>query len=539
MKNYLRSFLVLMFLSSMLFSFGQGLENFNNFVGSSGTYSNGSFIGQDGSTWNFTQCRSDKPIVAPSPCLGKGRNPTATVVSGLINNGCGTLSFDYKQGFSSAVNLNVYVNNVLVGNVTSPGGNGDTTTIRNSGALAVNVPGGFTIKFKQADSLLSGQVSVDNVTWTAFGGGPLPEPTNYPTNFATSTAPFTINLSWTDATGGQAPNGYLVLGSDQNNIVAPVDGTPVANDPALSDGHGTLNVIQGVQNCSFGNLPSNKPFYFKIYPYTNSGNLINYKTDGTAPSATATTSNTVIIDSVHFTNYTFGNWTAKNVTGAQVWAVDSIHGVNQTPCAKMSGYATISNENEDWFISKSMNFNLYNNENLTFMSAYKYTGPALECLLSNDYDGVGNPGDFTWVPLTAAWSTGNWVWAPSGNINISGYSGTNIHIGFKYSSTTTESSTWELDDIIITGDLIIGMDDQSKDAGFRISPNPAKENCTLFFPDKTSKQISVVNLTGQTLVSQQTSEKTVSLNLTGMPSGLYLVRVTVGNSTGVEKLIVR
>jgi hypothetical protein len=539
MKNHLRLLLVLMLVSTVLFSFGQGLENFNNYAGTSGTYSNGSFIGQDGSTWNYTQCRSDKPIVAPSPCLGKGRNPIANVVSGLINNGCGTLSFDYKQGFSSAVNLNVYVNNVLVGNVTSPGGNGDTTTIRNSGPLAVNVPGGFTIKFKQADSLLSGQVSIDNVTWTAFGGGPLPEPTNYPANFASSTAPFTINLSWTDATGGQAPNGYLVLGSDQNNIVAPVDGTPVPNDPNLADGHGALNVIQGVQNCSFGNLPSNKQFFFKIYPYTNSGNLINYKTDGTAPSVAATTTNTVIIDSVHFTNYTFGNWIAKNVTGDQVWTIDSIHGVNQTPCVKMSGYASVSNENEDWFISKSMNFNLYNNENLTFMSAYKYTGPALQCLISNDYDGVGNPGDFTWVPLTATWSTGNWVWTPSGNVNISGYSGTNIHIGFKYNSTTTESSTWELDDIIITGDLIIGMVDHKLSPEFRVSPNPAKEHCTLFFADNESKQITLLDMLGQSVINLQTSDKIVSLNLSGIPAGLYLVQVNNGNATGVQKLIIR
>ncbi len=540
MKKKLLSFFVIMIFSSMALTFGQGLENFNNYAGSSGTYSDGSFTGQDGSTWTYLQCRSDKPIVSPSPCLGKGRNPTAKVLSGSLTNGCGTLSFDYKQGFSSAVNLNVFVNGVLVGNVTSPGGNGDTMTVRNSGALAVNVPGNFTILFKQADSLLSGQVTVDNVTWTAFGGGPQPEPTNYPTNFAATTAPFTINLSWTDAAGGQLPSSYLIKASDQNNITAPVDGTPVPNDPNLADGTGALNVVQGIQHGSFGNLPSNKQYFFKIFPYTNSGNLINYKTDGTAPATSATTTNTVIIDSVHFTQYNFGNWTAKNIIGEQVWVIDSIHGVNQGACAKISGFAnSVSNINEDWFISKAMNFNLYNNENLTFMSAYKYTGPPLQCLISNNYDGVGNPGDFSWLPLTATWSSGNWVWTPSGNINISGVSGPAVYVAFKYTSTATESSTWELDDIVITGDLIIGVDEHQQAANFSIQPNPAQARTTLVFPGTQEKRIQVLTLMGQNVMETTTSVRNFTLDLGNFNTGIYFVKVTVGQATTIQKLIVR
>ena len=306
-----------LFMVAGLFAIGQGLENFNNYAGTSGTYSSGTFVGQDGSTWTYSNCRSDRAIAAPSPCLGKARNPTAMVLSGNLNGGCGTLSFDYKQGFSTAVNLNVFVNGLLVGNVVSPGGTGDTSVVHNSGPFTVNAPGVFTLLFKQADSIASGQVTIDNVTWTGYTGSALPEPTNYPTNFTTALAPFTINLSWTDATGAQLPGAYLILASDQNNIVAPVDGTAVSNDPNLADGHGALNVLQGVQHATFGNLPSNKQYYFKIYPYTNSGSLINYKTNGTPPYATATTSNTVIIDSIHFTNYTFQNWILKSIVGAQ------------------------------------------------------------------------------------------------------------------------------------------------------------------------------------------------------------------------------
>lgn len=540
MKKQLLSFLVVFTITSLAWVYGQGLENFNNYVGTSGTYSDGTFIGQDGSTWIYSQCRRDRAIVDPSPCLGKGRNPTAKVVSGLLGNGCGTISFDYKQGFSSAVNLNVYVNGALVGNVTSPGGNGDTSTVRNSGPIAVNVPGSFTLMFKQADSLTSGQVTIDNINWTAFGGGPLPEPTNYPTNFAGNTAPFSVLLSWIDATGGQVPSSYLILGSDQNNIANPVDGTPVTNDPNLADGTGALNVIQGVQSATFGNLPSNKQYFFKIFPYTNSGTLINYKTDGSAPFVSVVTSNTVIIDSVHFTNYTMGNWQAKNVIGEQVWMVDSIHGVNGTPCIKMSGFAnSVSNVNEDWFISKALNFNMYNNERLNFQSAYKYTGPALECLISNDYDGQGNPGDFAWTPLTATWSAGNWVWTPSGNINVSMVNGTAVYIGFKYTSTATESSTWELDDIIITGDVIIGLDESKSIEGFAIRPNPAAGECTLQFGTSADRTVELLSMTGVTLTRTATGNQSLTLDLEGFAPGLYFVRVSSGKYSKTEKLVIR
>jgi len=541
MKKQLLSFILMILIVSASTAFGQGLENFNNYVGTSGTYSNGTFIGQDGSTWSYTQCRSDRAIVAPSPCMGKARNPTARVVSGTLLNGCGTLSFDYKQGFSTAVNLNVLVNDLVVGNVTSPGGTGDTANVHNSGPIIVNASGSFVLMFKQADSLTSGQVTIDNVTWTANSGGPDPEPTNYPTGFTASNAPFTINLSWTDATGTQLPLAYLILASDQNNIVNPVDGTPVANDPNLADGTGALNVLQGVQAASFGNLPPNHPYYFKIFPYTNSGSLVDYKTDGDPPSAAITTTNTVVIDSIHFTDKTFSNWIVRNVTGAQVWSIDSIH-LAGNPFASMSGYAGSSNENEDWLITPAMNFNNYTNEALTFISAYKYSGPALEALISNDYDGVTNPGDFTWNALTANWSTGNFVWAPSGTVNVSGTNGTQVYIGFKYTSNAVESSTWELDDIIITGDLIIGLPEKSAvDAGFSVLPNPAAGKCMLRFSHDGIKDIRITSVIGNTVMEASTGTKNFSLNLGSLTPGMYFVRVSIPGSdaTQVRKLIVQ
>ena len=529
--------LSIIFLVSGFWAIGQGNENFNNYPETANAYHNGTFTGMDGSTWTYSQCRGDSVIIAPSPTFGKARNPTSKVLSGLLQNGCGTLQFDYKQPFTTPVNMNVYVNGLLVKNVTSTA----QGVLNNSGPIVVNAPGAFTLLFKQADSTTSGQATIDNIIWTSYNGGPIPEPTNYPTSFTATPSPFTINLAWTDATGAQLPVAYIILASDQNNIVAPVDGTPVPDDANLADGHGALNILQGVQHASFGNLPASKQYYFKIFPYTNSGALINYKTDGTAPSASATTANTVIIDSIHFTNKTFSNWIVKNITGAEVWGIDTIHLANN-PFASMSGYAGAAHVNEDWLISPSMNFNNYTNEVLTFVSAYKYTGAPLEALISNDYDGVTNPGDFTWVPLTATWSAGNFVWTPSGPINVSGTSGAHVYIGFKYTSDATAASTWELDDIVITGDLIIGINEKAAiDGGFSVSPNPASSKCSLRFNNEGNKEIRVISVIGSTVMETSTDQMNYTLNLNSLSAGIYFVQVSVpgAKTVQVRKLIIQ
>ena len=186
----------------------------------------------------------------------------------------------------------------------------------------------FEVRVYKQDGNFGGMVYYDDFSMTAAGASP--EPTNYPTNFMAEAAGIGINLTWTDATGAQLPGAYLVLASDEDNITAPVDGTPVADDTDLSDGSGALNIGYGNEACMFGNLDANTTYYFAIYPYTNGGAAIDFKNDGTAPSASATTADVTIIESENF-DEGWGNWTRVNVNGAQEWEIDDIHGVGDTP----------------------------------------------------------------------------------------------------------------------------------------------------------------------------------------------------------------
>ena len=51
----------------------------------------------------------------------------------------------------------------------------------------------------------------------------------------------------------------------------------------------TAHVLQGTQSATFSGLDANATYYFKIYPYSNSGVNINYKIDGSVPTTSLTT----------------------------------------------------------------------------------------------------------------------------------------------------------------------------------------------------------------------------------------------------------
>jgi hypothetical protein len=377
----------------------------------------------------------------------------------------------------------------------------------------------------------------------SLSGTPDPEPTNYPTNFTATPTAFTINLNWTDASGTQLPSKYLILASEEDNIDLPVDGVPEPDDPNLADGTGALNIAYGVQACQFGNLQSNKQFFFKIFPYTNAGSNINYKTNGVPPAASAKTPNSVIINYENFNDTTFGSWSQKSIIGDTTWTVRGTYGVGGSCYANVTGYmgSGIYAQNEDWLISPSMNFNLYTDEELTFQSAMKYTGPALEPLISNNYDGTSNPNNSTWTPLNAILSPGNFAWTPSGAVDVSGINGTNIHIAFKFTCTDTESATWEVDEVLTTGILIVGIPQATNNKEFRIVPNPSHGRFNVMFGDNSQKEIQIISVIGNEIFKANTSLTNFDVNITDLVSGIYFVRVIYPETSVImiKKIIIQ
>jgi len=284
------------------------------------------------------------------------------------------------------------------------------------------------------------------------------EPSNYPADFTATATGITIMLDWTDAVGTQIPDAYLIRISDQDNITAPTDGVAVEDDTDLSDGTGGINVDYGQESCTFYRLEETTDYYFKIYPYTNSGNGINFKTDGSAPSANDETQS--IINVNDFESNTFGTWDTVSLASVKNWSVYSGNGAYGTQYyANMNGYQTSGDVLEDdWLISPSLNLDVYTDEKMIFFTYWQYSTETDELKLkySTDYTS-GDPSAATWFELTFTKSPVAFTWVPSGFIDLSSISGNNVHIAFHYVSTATPRS-WSVDEIEITGN---GVSDPS------------------------------------------------------------------------------
>jgi hypothetical protein len=190
--------------------------------------------------------------------------------------------------------------------LTQSGGTVSETTIY------VRLKAGLSAGNYNNETITVSSTGATSKTVTCSGTVCKPEPSNHCTNFtaANGTDPKTqITLSWTDATGSIIPDGYLIKAAtgDYSNIANPVDGT------AETDGTLVKNIAAGVQTATFSNLNSSTTYYFKIFPYTNSGTNINYKTDGTVPQISWTTASGPTIVEIILPQYIQG----KNGTNNQ------------------------------------------------------------------------------------------------------------------------------------------------------------------------------------------------------------------------------
>ena len=139
-----------------------------------------------------------------------------------------------------------------------------------------------------------------------------------------------------------------------------------------------------------------------------------------------------------------GKFVAINVSGSQVWTLDS-HGY-----MNMSGYVSPTNfANEDWLISPKIDFTKLSHAKLTFDQVTRYFGTIkTEATLwySEQYD-EGLPNTVTdWKQLkTYPFSDpGNWTLTTSHELTLDSCVGKKVSIAFKYISTAAKAGTWEL-----------------------------------------------------------------------------------------------
>lgn len=147
-----------------------------------------------------------------------------------------------------------------------------------------------------------------------------------------------------------------------------------------------------------------------------------------------------------------GDFSAVNVNGAQIWSWNSYK------YAKMSGYAnSVNNDNEDWLISPALDLSKRISAFMTFSHAINKGDTANmrtnhTVWISTDYVN-GDPSSANWIQMTIpTYPLGkDWIFVESGNIEFpnSAIGNSNVHFAFKYLSSSAESATWEIKNLLV------------------------------------------------------------------------------------------
>ena len=373
------------------------------------------------------------------------------------------------------------------------------------------------------------------VSFYKAGGSsqPDPEPSNYPTNFAATVDGLDITLTWSDASGEQLPHKYLVLAST-GAITVPTDGTPVAN------GDLAINVGYDVETVTFSGLESNTTYHFAIFPYTNSGANINYKTDGDYPTASCSTEYVITLLFEDF-NEGLGVFTPYDMYGDQSWHQATYQG---TTYANMNGYANQANHaNEDWLISPPISSGGNQDALLEFRTAMKHDGDPLLVKVSVDYDGQSEPTDFEWIDITDqfSFSTGDFVWVESGAVDIydiiDGYNlgYPDFYVAFVYTSTDESGSSWEIDYVKVMSFGAESVAEQNRPA-ISLYPNPANEQVSFELEDNAV--VSIFDMTGRKVSEMNVAAGNPQLNVNELDNGVYFFNFRFANgSTTVSKFV--
>ncbi len=152
--------------------------------------------------------------------------------------------------------------------------------------------------------------------------------------------------------------------------------------------------------------------------------------------------------------------------------------------------------------------------------------------------------NYTWtVPSDAVVASGQGTatatikWGyKSGKIKITPSSSCSSGAAKQYSIVVTHSNSFESNRIR----FVKGNETQE---GFLVYPNPAKDRATLQFNSGTAKKysIDVMNVQGEMVLHKDIEAAAglnqVSLNIKGVANGLYLIRISDGNTVRIGKLI--
>jgi len=174
----------------------------------------------------------------------------------------------------------------------------------------------------------------------------------------------------------------------------------------------------------------------------------------------------VILDETLTTQESFNNFTVVSVLGGNhTWYFNLLYPQNG---ATASGYTNPNSyENEDWLISPELYLSEMNSAKLTFDHT-RGNASVINVGVAEGWYQVFATANYTDNPTTTQWielegithTTSAWSWVSSGELEIpAAAQSANTRIAFRYRSSNTQSATWEVKNVQITGTPISNGED--------------------------------------------------------------------------------
>lgn len=223
-----------------------------------------------------------------------------------------------------------------------------------------------------------------------------------------------------------------------------------------------------------------------------------------------------------------------SVVGDYGWTADAVYG------AKMSGYGNnLNSENEDWLISPNLDFTDISSAKLSFDHAINFAEVATlntnhTLWFSADYVS-GSPATATWIQVEIpTYPAGNsWTFISSGEMDVPAeFMGkTNIHFAFKYMSSNTTASTWEITKVKLIGTKgASGIGEEDIQNGIQIYYVDGNVN---IYIEGRSESINIYDVFGRQIVNKNSMVGTSSIPVE--KGQIYIVKV----GTKVSKILAK
>ena len=366
------------------------------------------------------------------------------------------------------------------------------------------------------------------------------------------------------------PNTGCGLGSDsikillQNVGLGTLDTIPVSytiNGGGVIVDTSFTSLIPGNSSIFTFGVPANLTAFttYAIVAYSDLGFDGDRNNDTTASSIV-----NVPVVSIPYTESfetSTGGWTAYGTNSSWAWGtpggtiITSAGSGNQAWVTNLTG---VYNNNENSYLeSPCMDFATQSNDpTLTYLQVYNTESCCDEGWVELSLDGgvtwnklIDNGGAFNWYNdiFGQYWNgdnlSGLGVWDTVSNVltGAAGQSSVKVRIAFSSDGSVTEEG-FGIDSVSI--DVTTSLAQNTSQAlTFSIYPNPSTGEFTLVAPkSKESINIEVFDTKGQLIyngVMTAASARINSIDLSKNAKGVYFVKISNGNSSKIEKLILQ